>query len=128
MEGLIRNVTKQSLGPDNQGTSDDVSATHGLDRMSATTSLDEPPEGTVSGSEQANYSFGFVSHGSASEEASPMEAVPAPERVTSSKRTHSPQPFDAPRAGTTGIGGFSDDLIELGRFEGLPPFEMIEEL
>ncbi|KAK3954153.1 hypothetical protein QBC32DRAFT_97490 [Pseudoneurospora amorphoporcata] len=128
VEGLIRHVTKQSLGPDNQGASDDVNATPGLDRMSATTSLDEPLEGTVSGPEHANYCFGFVSHGSASEEASHMEAVPAPERATSLKRPHSPQPFDAPRVGTTGIRGFSDDLIELGRFEWLPPFDMIEEL
>lgn len=128
VEGLIRNVAKQSLNPDHKGASDDLNATAGFDRMSATTSLDELPEGTGSGSEQASYSFGFVSHGSTSEEASPRETLPAPDRGTSSKRPHSPQPFDAPRAAGSGLGGFSDDLIELGRFEGLPPFEMIEEL
>lgn len=128
MEGLIRNVTKQSLGPDNQGASDDASATAALDKMSATTSLDELSEEIVSGSERANYSFGFACHGSASKNVSDMEAAPAPDRATSSKRPHSPQPFDAPRVGGTGIGGFSDDLVELGRFEGLPPIEMIEDL
>ncbi|KAL0473358.1 hypothetical protein QR685DRAFT_569427 [Neurospora intermedia] len=128
VEGLIRNVTKQSLGPDNQGASDDASATAALDKMSATTSLDELSEEIVSGSERANYSFGFACHGSASKNVSDMEAAPAPDRATSSKRPHSPQPFDAPRVGGTGIGGFSDDLVELGRFEGLPPIEMIEDL
>lgn len=128
MEGLIRNVAKESLNLGHKGASDDVNASAGFDRMSTTTSLDEPPEGTVSSSEQASYSSGIASRGSTSEEASPREGAPVPGRGTSSKRPHSPQPFDAPRAGGTGFEGFSDDLIELGRFEGLPPFEMIEEL
>ncbi|KAK3391796.1 hypothetical protein B0T20DRAFT_384004 [Sordaria brevicollis] len=129
VEGMIRDVAKQSLNLGRKDANNNVNGPGGLDRMSATTSLDEPPEGIVSGSDQASYSFGFASHGTTSEETSPSDALPAPDRGTSSKRPHSPQPFDAPRvAGGSGIGGFSDDLIELGRFEGLPPFDMIEEL
>ena len=128
VEGLIRNVTKQSLDHGHNGTSDVVNVTAGPGRMNATTSLEEVPEGTVFGFEQPSNSFGFVSYESVSEEASSTEAVPVPDRVTSSKRSYSPQPFDEPRVGGTGIESFSDGLIELGRFEGLPPFEMIEDL